>query len=100
MPLLRPTLGSCLLSDEAQISRSLRQDRIDGKYKHKCFEYTKRVYNYIENNPHIKYVILSGRWAIWIEGTRFDNKEGGVEYGTKVQLEWLKIKNFFLTINT
>lgn len=75
-------------------------DRIDGKYKHKCFEYTKRVYNYIENNPHIKYVILSGRWAIWIEGTRFDNKEGGVEYGSKVQLEWLKIKNFFLTINT
>jgi hypothetical protein len=41
------------------------------------------VYQYLIETPEIEYIILSARWTESIEGTGFDNKDGGVEPGKK-----------------
>jgi peptidoglycan/LPS O-acetylase OafA/YrhL len=61
--------------------------RADKASKQACYEQNKKIYNYIVSNPQIKYVILSARWTLGMEGTRFNNKEGGVELGTKPHLD-------------
>jgi peptidoglycan/LPS O-acetylase OafA/YrhL len=45
----------------------------------KCNEYNKEAIDYIKSNEEIEYIILSGRWTIYVERNSFDNKEGGVE---------------------
>ena len=55
--------------------------------QHACYEQNKQVYEYIESTSQIEYVILSARWTLGMEGVRFDNKEGGVEYGRKPHLD-------------
>jgi hypothetical protein len=44
-----------------------------------CYEFNKRLYRYIEENENIEYVVMLARWTLSMEGTRFDNREGGVE---------------------
>ena len=51
-----------------------------------CYEHNKAVYQYLIQTPEIEYIILSARWTELIEGTRFDNQEGGIEPGKKSKL--------------
>jgi peptidoglycan/LPS O-acetylase OafA/YrhL len=52
-----------------------------------CNEYNEAAFEYIKSNSEIEYIILSGRWTIYVERNRFDNQEGGVEPGTEVFLD-------------
>lgn len=61
-----------------------RADNVDKKA---CYEHNNKVYEYIENNPKIEYVVLSARWTLGMEGTRFNNTEGGVELRRKPHLD-------------
>lgn len=38
----------------------------------------------------VEHVVLSARWSIYIEQSRFDNSVGGVEYGSPVLLNRIK----------
>lgn len=44
-----------------------------------CYRFNKKLFDYIKENKDIEYVIVMARWALLIEGSRFDNKEGGIE---------------------
>jgi hypothetical protein len=61
--------------------------RADNPDKKSCHEKNTKVYEDIVNNPLVEFVILSARWTLGLEGVRFDNKEGGVEYGNKPHLD-------------
>lgn len=61
--------------------------RADNPDKRACYEKNKKVYDFIESNPQIEYVVMAARWTLGIEGVRFNNKEGGVELGRKTHLD-------------
>jgi peptidoglycan/LPS O-acetylase OafA/YrhL len=61
-----------------------------------CYEQNNKVYKDIVANPLVEYVVLSSRWTLGIEGERFDNKEGGVESGTKPQLDIVDNEKYLL----
>jgi hypothetical protein len=47
--------------------------------KQRCFKHNEEVYRHLEDNADIEHVVLIARWALYMEGIRFDNGEGGVE---------------------
>ena len=49
---------------------------------HHCREYNSKSLQFLTDHPKIKTVILAARWTIYAEGERFDNMEGGVEFGS------------------
>jgi len=61
--------------------------RANVSQKHLCYERNTEVYQYIIGNPMIDHVVLSARWALYIERIRFDNKEGGIEPGARVDID-------------
>ena len=61
--------------------------RADDSNPLECFEHNRKVFDFIEENPDIEYVILASRWTLGMEGSRFDNREGGVEYGSHPHLD-------------
>jgi peptidoglycan/LPS O-acetylase OafA/YrhL len=52
---------------------------VDQKDQHKCYEINNQSFDYALSNPDIEFVVLLGRWVVYLEGSYFDNKEGGVE---------------------
>lgn len=66
------------------IENLYRRDQGPG---HQCHEINSQSFAYALNNPSIKYMVLVARWSIYIEGSPFDNAEGGVEYGDPVLLD-------------
>lgn len=56
--------------------RGLR--RYDQSLKHKCPEFNAAVYDYAAD-ADISTVVLTARHALYLNGSRFDNGEGGVE---------------------
>lgn len=44
-----------------------------------CYQFNQGLYDYIDQRPEIEYVVLAARWSLAMEGSRFDNGEGGVE---------------------
>ncbi|CAA0122136.1 O-acetyltransferase OatA [Halioglobus japonicus] len=52
-----------------------------------CYQHNKQAYDYILNDKSITHVILAARWTLGMEGTRFDNLEGGKERGRKPHLD-------------
>ena len=58
-------------------------DRVDWRY---CTDWLQGVERYLKN-PEIGTVVLSGRYALQFQRTRFDNGEGGVELGPLAGLE-------------
>ncbi len=61
--------------------------RADHKDQHKCYEINNQSYSYALSNPDIEFVVLLGRWAVYLEGSYFDNTEGGVESGDFIALD-------------
>ena len=61
--------------------------RVDAPSKNKCIEYNKQTFKYLLQNPQIHYVILSARWTLYLEKTRFNNTEGGIEDGEDVFID-------------
>lgn len=47
----------------------------------RCADYVDQMYRELEHSPTITEVILAARWPIYLERSRFDNGEGGHEYG-------------------
>jgi peptidoglycan/LPS O-acetylase OafA/YrhL len=45
-----------------------------------CETFKSNAYDFIAQNPDVPVIIIA-RWALNILGTRFDNGEGGIEYG-------------------
>ena len=56
---------------------------LSGSDKLSCYYFNKEMYQYIRGNKDIEYVIMSARWTLSMEGSRFDNEEGGVEISGK-----------------
>jgi peptidoglycan/LPS O-acetylase OafA/YrhL len=44
-----------------------------------CYMFNKGLYDYIEKNNEIEYVVMAARWSLTMEGSRFNNQEGGIE---------------------
>ncbi len=44
-----------------------------------CYEFNQGLFRFIEESEEIETVIMMARWSLSMEGTRFDNQEGGVE---------------------
>lgn len=55
--------------------------RRDAPVSHKCFEYNEQTFAYLLTSPDIHFVVLSARWTIYLERTRFNNTQGGIEGG-------------------
>jgi hypothetical protein len=74
---------------------SLNLWRHDMDYKMKCHDNYTKALNDIQEN-HIKNVLISARFAIYINSDRFDNTIGGVEKGKtkKVIYDHLEYKDF------
>lgn len=53
---------------------------------YRCYEHNSLVYSYIKEN-NVDIVVLSARWPLYINGTYFDNKEGGVESNLSVNYD-------------
>lgn len=66
--------------------------------KYKCHKYYSDVYNFLKNNSSISTIILFYRWPFYFNG-RFDNLEGGVEYGTEHVVDSLTM-NKKIILNT
>lgn len=55
--------------------------RMYGAQRMSCVEFNNTVMNFIQDDDRYDYVILYARWTLNYHGNRFDNKEGGLEYG-------------------
>ena len=51
------------------------------KRKYLCDKYYLDVYNFLKNEKNLKTIIFFYRWPIYFTGQKFNNKQGGVEYG-------------------
>jgi peptidoglycan/LPS O-acetylase OafA/YrhL len=70
-----------------------RADQSDIK---KCFDINTKIYEYILSTPNIEYVILTARWTLTFEGSRFNNQEGGIEKGRKPHLDIVRDGEFMV----
>ena len=61
--------------------------RVDEKAQHQCLEVNRQSFAYALANPEIEYVVLVARWALYVEGRYFDNREGGLESRLPVSLD-------------
>ncbi|MDQ0320720.1 peptidoglycan/LPS O-acetylase OafA/YrhL [Pararhizobium capsulatum DSM 1112] len=50
----------------------------DAKYKLRCNAFFSGIEDYIRNS-NVKTVVMLSRWTLYVEGTPFDNGEGGIE---------------------
>lgn len=55
--------------------------RADANSNSKCYEYNEQTFKFLQENPQIRYIILSARWTLYLEKNRYHNEEGGVEAG-------------------
>lgn len=58
-------------------------ERIDD-YSGRCREYNDAAFNQVIANDALQFVILIGRYSLYYSSERYDNGEGGIEYGSRV----------------
>ncbi len=63
----------------APVAGYRRTDKVD-----KCPEYNQHVQQFLFSHEEIETVILFARWPLYLEGKRFDNQQGGVEFGKSI----------------
>lgn len=61
--------------------------RADKQERHQCYEINRQSFDYAYAHPEIEYVVLLARWPLYLEGTQFDNQEGGVEAGNGLVMD-------------
>jgi hypothetical protein len=59
-----------------------RIDNPNDRYTSKCETYANQVHEYLGHHPEVKTIVIANRWTFYLEGTRFDNGEGGREEGS------------------
>jgi hypothetical protein len=59
--------------------------RFDVPFQNRCHEHYNQVLKIIKAED-IKNVLISSRFALYINSSRFDNKEGGIEFGQTKQV--------------
>ena len=70
----------------------------NAKMRPKCHTFSQRASSLIHKlNP--KYIIISTRWALHLQGKRFNNSEGGIEPGEKVQVKGVQTNGLMYDIN-
>lgn len=55
--------------------------RHDLDYGDKCHRRYKDIYQKILNDPNLRLILVSARFTLYLETTRFDNSRGGIEKG-------------------
>lgn len=55
--------------------------RVDQNKSYKCNDYNKSMVKFAKDIK-AKTLVITSRFPLYIAGTRFNNKEGGIEYGT------------------
>lgn len=53
-----------------------------------CNDDIDYAFEYLASNDQIEYVILHSRWPLFVEQKRFNNREGGVEYGDSIVISF------------
>jgi len=66
-------------------------------FKKDCSNYNENIRSFISQHDEIKIILLLCRWAFYLEGNRFDNQEGGIEYGKPLYALPLDKNLFFLS---
>lgn len=61
--------------------------RIHEPQREICAKFNEAVMNYVANDSPEEYVVLIARWTLNYYGTRFNNEEGGSEYGINAAAE-------------
>lgn len=69
------------------------------KASSECSKYNDAVLNFINNSSDIEVVIMHGRWPLYTEGVRFNNQEGGIEYGKSAYILPTNNKTISITSN-
>lgn len=49
---------------------------------HLCREYNDDVFSFLIQSNQIETIVMAARWTIYIEGNRFNNGQGGSEFGS------------------
>ena len=52
--------------------------RVDLGTSHKCPEGNRETFTFLSDKKNIETVILFSHWTAWLEGSNFDNGEGGI----------------------
>ena len=65
-----------------------------------CNQYNKAVLQFINNSNDIDIVVMHGRWPLYTEGTRYNNQEGGIEYGDNAYILPENNKRISVTSNS
>jgi peptidoglycan/LPS O-acetylase OafA/YrhL len=55
--------------------------RVDIGSEGNCNEIYESILKFLDEKPEIKYIVMGARWTLYLERTRFDNKQGGIERG-------------------
>ena len=64
-----------------------------------CTQYNDAVLAFIDKSPALDIIVMHGRWPLYLEGTRFNNHEGGLEYGNTAYVLPLKDKTISIASN-
>lgn len=64
-----------------------------------CSRYNDEVLKYLNNNKTIDTIVMHARWPFYLEGSRFNNQEGGVEYGNSDFILPTDNKNILISSN-
>jgi len=80
--LARSNVGSLNLSYDACMP-AIGLSRYNLGEEQPCSKYMRRAIDYARNNK-IKTIVILARYSIYLEGTHFDNGEGGVTHGPSI----------------
>ncbi len=65
---------------------------VDRDSAHKCAEYNQSMLRFAKE-AGIKTLVITSRFPLYLDGTRFDNKEGGVERGRRTFVDLVQFRN-------
>ena len=52
--------------------------RVDLGNNHKCPEGNRETFSFLKENEKLRTIVLFSHWTAWLEGSNFDNGEGGI----------------------
>ncbi len=64
--------------------------RADASGYERCAEYNREAASFLAEHEEYSYVVVSARWTLYFEKSRYDNGDGGIEHGEKIDLDVLE----------